>query len=89
MLLSPSEDTTLSVTPHESFDLLAIQTFGPRAIPKSAALFEINSVLVKQVEALLFIICPATVECGKRSGPGSENTDRKYRGPSVSRCCEQ
>lgn len=89
MLLPPGEDTTLSIaSSHEPFDFLAIQTFGPRAIPKSAALFEINSVLVKQVEALLFIICPATVECGKRSGPGSENTDRKYRGPSVSRCCE-
>ena len=57
MLLSPSEDTTLSVTAHESFDLLAIQTLGPRAVPYSVAVFEVDAVLVQEVEALLFIIC--------------------------------
>ena len=76
MLLPPGEDTTLSIaSSHEPFDFLAIQTFGPRAIPKSAALFEINSVLVKQVETLLFIVC---VGRGGESGKFAENERGKY-----------
>ena len=58
MLLSPSEDATLAIaTPHQAFYLLAIQTLSPRAVPKTIAVFEIDTVLMKKVQALLFVVC--------------------------------
>ena len=75
VLLPPGEDTTLSITAHESFYLLAIQTLRPRAICESVAVFEVDAVLVKQVETLLFIVC---VGRGGESGKFAENERGKY-----------
>lgn len=58
MLLSPGEDPTLTIAPtHQSFHLLAIQTLRPRAISHTIAVFEVDAVLVKEVKALLLIVC--------------------------------
>ena len=58
MLLPPSEDAALTIaTAHQAFHFLAIQTLSPRAVRNAIAIFEVNTVFVKEVEALLFVVC--------------------------------
>ena len=61
MLLPPSEDAALTIaTAHQAFHFLAIQTPRPRSIGRAVTGFEVNPILVQQVEALLFVICRRT-----------------------------
>lgn len=58
VFLPPCEDPTLAVsTAHESLDLLAVEALGPRAVSEAVTLFEVDAMLVKQMQALLLVVC--------------------------------
>ena len=87
MLLPPSEDTALPIaTTHKPVDLLAIQTLRPCAISQAVALFEVDAMLVQQVQALLFVVYQNRMSPKNMVGRDGF-TDRRYRAPSEDPSC--
>ena len=57
VLFSPGEDATLAVTStHEHFSVLAVHALGLSPISYPISIFEVNTMLVEDMHALLLII---------------------------------
>lgn len=70
----PCEDPTLAVsTAHESLNLLAVEALGPRAISEAVTLFEVDAMLVKQMQALLLVVYQEQDEPGRCEGGRREH----------------
>jgi hypothetical protein len=91
ILLTPGEQTALTITTHESIYFLSIQTPRPRSICRTLARLKVDPVFVQQVKALLLVIFPKESEDTVSKMAGSYCirgcTDRRYRVPSGDPYC--
>lgn len=55
ILLPPSEDTAFAITAHQYLDVLPVHPFRSSSITETV--FEIDSMLPKEVKPLLFVVC--------------------------------